>query len=127
MQVRELPASHPANSTNFPAMVVFYSNERHSFASTVLEPPCTSHGDVAPGETVVCHCLQVTETTVVRAVREGGARSLCELACLTGAGGGCTACHRRLRHYINERKSAATGYVGDGTVSPSTSLGSYVG
>jgi len=86
-------------------MVVYYSLERHTYESNVVTtPPVTA----APGEadtTIVCHCLQITETTVVRAVRDSGARSLCELACLTGAGGGCTACHRRLRHYLAEGRS----------------------
>jgi bacterioferritin-associated ferredoxin len=87
-------------------MVVFYSLEQHTFETAIATPPCEP---CAPGEAVVCHCLQVTETTVVRAVRDQGARSLCELACLTGAGGGCTACHRRLRHYLAEGRSDERG------------------
>src|SRR5688572_3374719 len=88
-------------------MVVYYSLEQHTFETVIAAPSCEP---CATGsEAVVCHCLQVTETTVVRAVRDQGARSLCELACLTGAGGGCTSCHRRLRHYLAEgRDSRAT-------------------
>lgn len=104
-------------------MVVFYSVERQTYASTVVEAPVVPPSGTAAGETIVCHCLQVTETAVVRAVRDGGARSLCELACLTGAGGGCTACHRRLRHYINERKSA---FISDAPTAPVNDPGSIV-
>jgi bacterioferritin-associated ferredoxin len=104
-------------------MVVFYSVERHSYVSTVVETPAPPSAEAAPGETIVCHCLQVTESAVVRAVRDGGARSLCELASLTGAGGGCTACHRRLRHYINERKSA---FIADASNAPVNDAGSVI-
>jgi bacterioferritin-associated ferredoxin len=86
-------------------MVVYYSLERHSFESNVVATPPVTTAPGSADETIVCHCLQVSETAVVRAVRDEGARSLCELACLTGAGGGCTACHRRLRHYLAEGRS----------------------
>lgn len=43
----------------------------------------------------VCHCLKITEQAVLLAINSG-ARSLCDLRCITGAGDGCTACHRRL-------------------------------
>ena len=92
-------------------MVVYYSLERHTFESNVavtVAPP-VSNEPCSTDTTVVCHCLNVTETTVVRAVRDQGARSLCELACMTGAGGGCTACHRRLRHYLAEGRSQDRG------------------
>lgn len=51
-----------------------------------------------PGE-YVCHCLKVTEEMVFEAVALG-AESVAELKRLTGAGDGCTACHRRLNELI---------------------------
>ncbi len=49
-----------------------------------------------PGQ-YVCHCLRITEDEVVGAVTRLGLRTLDELARHTGAGAGCTACHRGLR------------------------------
>jgi bacterioferritin-associated ferredoxin len=49
---------------------------------------------------IVCHCLQVTESTVREAADRCAFRSLCELVRETGAGSGCTACHRRLRRLL---------------------------
>lgn len=45
---------------------------------------------------VVCACLQVTERQLHAAVRQSGAQTVRELIRTTGAGTGCTACHRRL-------------------------------
>ena len=45
---------------------------------------------------VVCACLQVTERQLQAAVQQDGAQSVRELIRTTGAGTGCTACHRRL-------------------------------
>lgn len=103
-------------------MVVFYHVERESLSTFVVDVPrakpfCET---VAAGETIVCHCLQVTQSSIVEAVRDGGARSLCELARQTGAGSGCTSCHRRLRAYLNERREAAP------TSRPSAELGHTV-
>ena len=45
---------------------------------------------------VVCHCLKVTEDAVVRTATDLGLRTVHEVRLYTGAGDGCTACHRRL-------------------------------
>jgi bacterioferritin-associated ferredoxin len=59
---------------------------------------------------LVCRCLRVTESVVLNALTTGGARSLKELRQETGAGDGCTACHRLLRGYLErhfpEKQSA---------------------
>ena len=52
---------------------------------------------------VVCHCLQITEELVLSAVDTFGVQSLMDLRQLTGAGDGCTACHRQLRQLIEGR------------------------
>lgn len=70
-------------------MVIFYSEETAAAAATLDDP-------------VVCHCLQVTESTIHEAVASGAVRSLCDLRRHTGAGGGCSACHLRLRRYLPE-------------------------
>jgi bacterioferritin-associated ferredoxin len=55
-------------------------------------------------ERVVCHCLQVTEEALLIAVETFGLRTLKEVRQATGAGDGCTACHRRLRQYLELRQ-----------------------
>jgi bacterioferritin-associated ferredoxin len=50
---------------------------------------------------VVCHCLNVTEDVVVRAAADLGLRTLHEVRRHTGAGDGCTACHRRLSRLLD--------------------------
>jgi bacterioferritin-associated ferredoxin len=49
---------------------------------------------------VVCRCLKVTEQTIITAIRDAGASSIKELKVLTGAGDGCTCCHKELRVYL---------------------------
>jgi bacterioferritin-associated ferredoxin len=51
---------------------------------------------------VVCRCLQVTEEQVVFAITTLEVRNLRELRQTTGAGDGCTACHRKLKALLQE-------------------------
>ena len=62
---------------------------------------CTTRTDCStcPGR-VICHCLQITEEAVLTAVETLNIRSVKELRQHTGAGEGCTACHRELRRYV---------------------------
>jgi NAD(P)H-nitrite reductase large subunit len=64
------------------------------------------HNDCAgcPGR-LVCHCLQVTEAALVEALEGLGLRTLKEVRRHTGAGDGCTACHKLLGKYL-ERHGA---------------------
>jgi bacterioferritin-associated ferredoxin len=50
---------------------------------------------------VVCRCLQVTEDTIILAVRDRGLTTIKQVRQATGAGDGCTCCHRELRHYLS--------------------------
>jgi len=59
-----------------------------------------SDGAEAWTDTIVCHCLQVAESTVLEAAERCPFRSLAEIGRETGAGTGCTACHRRLRRLV---------------------------
>lgn len=54
-----------------------------------------------PASKLVCRCLKVTEQTLVDAIDGLGLTSLREVINHTGAGDGCTACHRRLKGYLN--------------------------
>jgi bacterioferritin-associated ferredoxin len=54
---------------------------------------------------LVCHCLQVTEEMLLEALHTFDLRTVQEVREHTGAGDGCTACHRRLRAFIERRAS----------------------
>jgi bacterioferritin-associated ferredoxin len=49
---------------------------------------------------VVCRCLQITEEVLFEAVMTLGLRTVREVRQHTGAGEGCTACHNRIREYL---------------------------
>ncbi len=53
---------------------------------------------------VVCRCLGVTSTELNDALQLYNADSIEELRDQTGAGGGCTACHRVLRQVLCARR-----------------------
>lgn len=59
-----------------------------------------------PGR-VICRCLQVTEGALLRVLGDGAACSLREIRQRTGAGDGCTACHRLLRQFLDRRGELA--------------------
>ena len=58
--------------------------------------------DTCPAR-MVCHCLQVTEDVLLRALDTMNLVSVKDICRHTGAGDGCTACHRRLRKYLDQR------------------------
>jgi NAD(P)H-nitrite reductase large subunit len=62
---------------------------------------CSNHNDCSScSERLVCRCLQVTEGELLSAVRGLELRTLKEVRQATGAGDGCTACHKVLRRYL---------------------------
>jgi bacterioferritin-associated ferredoxin len=58
------------------------------------------------GGPMVCHCLQVTEDQLVSALTTLELRTVREVRRLTGAGDGCTACHRKIQKYIDTYSSS---------------------
>jgi bacterioferritin-associated ferredoxin len=54
---------------------------------------------------LVCRCLQVTEETLLRALEIFELQTVKDIRCKTGAGDGCTACHRKLRQYLEGHKA----------------------
>ena len=56
--------------------------------------------DNCPGR-VVCHCLQITEEMLLEALDTFNPRTVKDVRLYTGAGDGCTACHKRLRKYLD--------------------------
>jgi len=59
-----------------------------------------THTDTDSADTIVCHCLQVSESTLNDAIAVCGLATVREVCRETGAGGGCTACHARLREML---------------------------
>ena len=66
---------------------------------------CTFSGncDGCPGR-VLCHCLQVTEDVVAEAISVFSLTTVKEVRQHTGAGDGCTACHRRVRQLLQQSR-----------------------
>ena len=58
------------------------------------------------GGPLVCHCVQVTEAELLTALDTLEIRSVRDVRRLTGAGGGCTACHRKIQSYIDSHAPA---------------------
>jgi bacterioferritin-associated ferredoxin len=67
---------------------------------------CPSVGSCA--DRIVCRCLKVTEETIITAIRVDGARTIRELRTLTGAGDGCTCCHKELQQYLTVYSSSSS-------------------
>ena len=63
---------------------------------------CTPADCEACPSQFLCNCLQVTEEVVVEAVITLGLRNVRDIREQTGAGGGCTACHARLRQVLDK-------------------------
>lgn len=49
---------------------------------------------------ILCHCLQIKESTVADDVAIYGSRCVKDVIRSCGAGGGCNACHARIRQVI---------------------------
>jgi bacterioferritin-associated ferredoxin len=53
------------------------------------------------GGPFVCRCLKVTEDDLISAITTLEIRSLRDVRSATGAGDGCTACHRKIQSFID--------------------------
>lgn len=72
--------------------------------------PCPGPCGGCP-DRVVCRCLKVTEGAIVDAVVGLGLRTVKEVRRATGAGDGCTCCHRQIRGLIEAHAPAAGAVV----------------
>lgn len=68
---------------------------------------CTPEQCEACPLSVVCRCLQVTETQVVEAIQSLSLRTVKDVRRHTGAGDGCTCCHNRIRDLLAQHGLAA--------------------
>jgi bacterioferritin-associated ferredoxin len=78
-------------------MVVAY--EIFETEDRLVLDPCLI-GSCDPTQRVVCRCLQVTEAKLADAKERCPFECLRDIAVATGAGTGCTACHRHLRKFL---------------------------
>lgn len=60
--------------------------------------------DVA-ADRIVCHCLGIAESEIRCALMEETAECLRSVMRETGAGTGCTACHRAIKDLVAQQRS----------------------
>lgn len=65
--------------------------------------PLNGTGIEASQATYLCHCLKVSHDQVRDAVTFRGCETVEEVTNVCAAGGGCTACHRKIRAYLARR------------------------
>ena len=65
----------------------------------VCSDPCPGPCAGCP-DRVVCRCLKIKEAAIVDAIVTLGLRTVKEVRRATGAGDGCTCCHRELHALI---------------------------
>jgi bacterioferritin-associated ferredoxin len=73
--------------------------ELPSASARSCSDPCPGPCSGCP-DRVVCRCLKVAEETIVDAIVTLGLRTVKQLTVATGAGDGCTCCHRELHELI---------------------------
>ena len=56
---------------------------------------------------LVCRCLRVTEAEVVAVISTLGLQTVKEVRQHTGAGDGCTCCHRRILKVLEQHGNVA--------------------
>lgn len=71
-----------------------------------------SHTLALNADPIVCHCLQVRASRVADCVELYGLDTVPEIKAHCGAGGGCTACHRRIRDLIAAHRQTPAEPVG---------------
>jgi len=63
------------------------------------ESHCTRK-DCGVAQRLVCECLQITEAALVEVLTGREIKTVKDIRRLTGAGDGCTACHKLLKAYL---------------------------
>lgn len=56
-------------------------------------------------DTILCRCLQVSESSLADVVQRCPFANLQDVARETGAGSGCTACHRMIRRFLTQQRN----------------------
>ena len=66
--------------------------------ATILQMP--PHVRTKSADTLICHCYQVTASSIIRAIDEGNAETIEEVTRLTSAGNGCGSCQCRIQRLL---------------------------
>ncbi|MCC6417142.1 MAG: (2Fe-2S)-binding protein [Gemmataceae bacterium] len=67
-----------------------------------MERPCAPESRHGCSAQLVCRCLNVTRDEIVEAITSLGLQTLKEVRQATGAGGGCTCCHKDIRLLLEQ-------------------------
>ena len=59
---------------------------------------------------VICHCLQITEAQVRESIESGRISNVKDMMDCTGAGSGCTACHRQILAMLRQKCRQQSAY-----------------
>ena len=74
-----------------------------------FDPPRTQFFAMSPAiiveiepatERIICRCLRISERQLADAASTGMVCTLRDAISKTGAGAGCTACHRRIKQFL---------------------------
>lgn len=71
-----------------------------------MEPFCQPDRCAGCSGRFICGCLRITEEELLAALRRFELKTLKEVRQHTGAGEGCTACHKRLQKYLERQAEA---------------------
>jgi len=63
---------------------------------------CTRKGCGVCPQRLVCECLNITEAALVEALTGRDIKTVKDIRRLTGAGDGCTVCHKLLKTYLED-------------------------
>jgi bacterioferritin-associated ferredoxin len=66
--------------------------------ATILDMPAKTRTQSA--DTLICHCYQVTASSIREAIDEGDAETIAEVTRLTAAGSGCGSCQCRIQRLL---------------------------
>lgn len=79
----------------------------HPVVLPAMQILAQTHSPTDCAESIVCRCLEISESTVADAIAVCGLSTVREICRETGAGGGCTACHARLKDLLRKTNQAA--------------------
>lgn len=71
--------------------------------TVICEQECLVACPESATGTIVCRCLRITEAQICEVADLGQVVNVREITRQTGAGAGCTACHKRIRELLAAR------------------------
>jgi bacterioferritin-associated ferredoxin len=96
---RQGPLDSSVRATLISIEIKSQSQLQHQGASLLM---ASSNADAVSSDQIICRCLRVFESELVEALSTEEICDLNDVRRRTGAGSGCTACHRRIKEYLNK-------------------------